>query len=68
MSEKRPDTIIWMKCQCGSPACNRMHPTNIGWFYQGTGFEPHEVEWLNAAWNALSDLESHHEEAASDKS
>lgn len=51
---RRPRVIKWAKCQCGSKSCTRVHPTNLGMFYQGTGFEPHEVEWLEAAWKALN--------------
>jgi hypothetical protein len=54
-AETRPDRIIWAPCNCGSRSCKRQHPTNLGMFYQGAGFEPHEVEWLNAAWDAATE-------------
>jgi hypothetical protein len=50
----RPLEIRWAPCSCGSPHCKRQHPTNLGMFYQGTGFEPEEVRWLNQAWHALA--------------
>jgi aspartate/tyrosine/aromatic aminotransferase len=39
--------LEWRKCPCGSPACKRKYPINIGVFYAGTGFSPDEVELLN---------------------
>jgi hypothetical protein len=52
----RPERIEWATCNCGSATCHRQHPTNLGMFYQGSGFDPHEVEWLNRAWAAESAL------------
>lgn len=52
--QDRPREIRWEPCSCGSPHCKRQNPTNMGMFYQGSGFEPHEVEWLNEAWAALN--------------
>ena len=53
----RPAKIEWAPCGSGHAACRRQHPTNLGMFYQGSGFEPHEVEWLERAWAALIDRE-----------
>lgn len=55
--DNRPAKIEWAPCSCGHAACKRQHPTNLGMFYQGSGFEPHEVEWLDRAWAALAERE-----------
>lgn len=39
----------WILCNCGSPSCRRVHPSKMGTFYQGTGFEPDEARKLVAA-------------------
>lgn len=36
----------WMLCPCGFKSCRRAYPSKIGMFYQGTGFEPHEVRQI----------------------
>jgi hypothetical protein len=54
---ERPAKLEWEHCPCGSSTCHRQHPTNLGVFYEGSGFEPHEVEWLNRAWTAVAALE-----------
>lgn len=56
--DHRPSELNWAPCNCGSPSCTRLRPTNLGMFYQGSGFEPHEVEWLTKAWAALIASES----------
>ena len=51
--DNRPETLTWRPCPCGSLACKRQYPTNLGTFSMGNGFEPHEREWLDKAWAAL---------------
>lgn len=48
-----PKTLEWQDCLCGHAHCKRSHPINLGTFYQGTGFEPHERDALNKAWALL---------------
>lgn len=50
----RPEHIEWALCSCGHASCERQYPINLGTFLQGTGFEPHEVKWLNEAWENAS--------------
>jgi hypothetical protein len=50
-----PRTLSWRHCQCGSPVCKLQYPAQLGQFYQGTGFLPHEVELINMAWDAMHD-------------
>lgn len=58
---ERPREIKWAPCNCGSPSCRRQHPTNLGTFYQGNGFEPHEAAWIDAAWAALNEADDRKE-------
>lgn len=51
MEKLLPATLEWEHCPCGSKACRRSYPANLGVFYEGSGFEPHEREALDAAWN-----------------
>lgn len=48
-----PQKLAWADCQCGHSSCKRSHPVNIGTFYQGTGFDPHERAALDRAWSLL---------------
>lgn len=43
--------LQWEKCRCGDPICKRMRLANLGTFYQGSGFEPQEVEIIEQRWN-----------------
>jgi hypothetical protein len=36
----------WIACSCGHPVCKRVHPSRIGTFHEGTGFEPDEAREL----------------------
>lgn len=60
---KRPEKLFWVKCNCGSEFCDKQYPTNLGSFYQGTGFDTEEREWLDAAWAALKEEELNDEPA-----
>lgn len=53
--QQRPKTLIWERCACGEEVCKYQYLTNLGTFYQGTGFTPEEKEWIDQAWAALND-------------
>ena len=36
----------WIACLCGHPTCERVSPSRIGTFYQGTGFSHAEAKQL----------------------
>lgn len=41
--------IIWRACPCGHEACRRVRPSNMGVFYEGSGFDQAEADFLDAA-------------------
>lgn len=45
--------LTWAKCPCLHPRCDRQHPTNLGTFTVGTGFNAAERELLDRAMLAL---------------
>ena len=46
--------LHWTKCQCGYPSCRYQYPTNLGSYYQGTGFDTEERDLLDRAFAALA--------------
>jgi hypothetical protein len=50
-----PKHLTWEKCNCGHASCTYRYPTNLGSFYQGTGFAEKEAEELNRRWELGND-------------
>lgn len=50
--------LKWEKCRCGHRSCSYQQISNFGAFYQGTGFEPDEVDLLDRAMAALIEKEN----------
>lgn len=49
--------LTWTPCPCGDKACRLQHPTNLGRYYQGSGFLPEERVLMNQAFALLSELD-----------
>lgn len=49
---------VWVKCPCGHHMCKRQYIGNLGTFYQGSGFQPDEIDLINRAFEALAEKEA----------
>ena len=47
--------LHWTACPCGQPACNKNYPTNLGVFFNGSGFTAEEAKLLDEAFAALAE-------------
>ena len=53
-NRRRKARYKWALCGCGHWSCGRLYPSNVGLFYQGSGFHLKEAKEIVAAFDALA--------------